>query len=279
MSYKTVLVHVDQGKDAAARIKLAAQIARAEGGHLIGAAMTGLSPYLFAATGLSPNAPPLQAPFQLLRQEAERALDAFEAHMPALGIDSFERRHVDEEAGLGMSIQSRYCDLVVLSQSDRDDPALRLRADFPEYVLLNGARPVLIAPARMAVESVGDRILVAWNGSAEATRAITSALGMLRRASQVEVVVLNPETEGDLHGPLPGADIALYLARHGVRVGTRSLSGVPDEGQALLSLAADTGADLLVMGCYGRPRLREVLLGGATRTVLASARLPVWMAH
>lgn len=279
MSYKTVLVHVDQGKDAGARIDLAAQIALAEGGHLIGAAMTGLSTYAFVATGLSPSAPPLQVPFDLLREEAGRALDGFEARMAALGVDSYERRLVDEEAGLGMSMQARYCDLVVLSQSDRDNPAPGLRADFPEYVLLNGGRPVLIVPANTTVGAIGRKILVAWNGSIEATRAIASALGMLRRASQVDVVVLNPEIEGDLHGEVPGADIALYLARHNIRVDTRSLSGVADVGEALLSLAADAGSDLLVMGGYGRSRLREILLGGATRTVLASARLPVWMAH
>lgn len=279
MSYKTVLVHVDQGNDAPARIALAAQIALAEGGHLIGAALTGLSPYLFAATGLTPTAPPLQGPFELLRQEAERALDAFEAQVTSLGVGSHERRHIEEDAGLGISTHARYCDLVVLSQSDRAAPAPRLRADFPEYVVLNCARPVLIVPAHTPVNPIGRRIMIGWNGSTEATRALTSAIGMLRRAAQVDVVVINPELEGDLHGAVPGADIALYLARHGVRVDVRSLSGVTDPGAALLSVASDTGADLLVMGGYGRSRLSEVLLGGATRTVLASARLPVWMAH
>lgn len=280
MAYKTVLVHVDQGPDAAARIGFAARFALANDAHLVGAAVTGVSPYALAAAGLSPAVPPLLVPFDQLRADAALALDAFERLAAGIGVASLERRLVEDEAGPGISMQARYCDVVVLSQSGpHAAPAPGLRADFPEYVLLNSARPVLLVPPGLAPAPVGRRIMVAWNGSLEATRALSSALALLQQADQVDVAVLNPETEGDVHGPLAGADIALFLARHGVKVDVRTLSGVCDGGAALLSLAADGGADLLVMGAYGHSRVREILLGGATRTALASARLPLWMAR
>lgn len=279
MCYKTVLVHVDQGRAAGARIAIAAQLALASQAHLVGAAMTGMSPNVFAAAGLNPAVPPLLLSFDALREESVRALDAFERQVSAIGVASFERRQVEDQAGPGMSMQARYADLLVISQSDPASPAPRLRADFPEYVLLNCARPVLVVPAGLAPAPIGRRVMVGWNGSREATRALTGAIALLKDADQVDVVVLNPESEGDVHGPLAGADIALFLARHGVKVDVRSVSGVLDAGSVLLSLAADGGADLLVTGAYGHSRIGEILLGGATRTLLASARLPLWMAR
>lgn len=279
MWYKTVLVHVDDGRAAGARIAIAAQLALASQAHLVGAAMTGMSPNVFAAAGLNPAVPPLLLSFDALREECVRALDAFERQVSAIGVASFERRQVEDQAGPGMSMQARYADLLVISQSDPASPAPRLRADFPEYVLLNCARPVLVVPAGLAPAPIGRRVMVGWNGSREATRALTSAIPLLKDADQVDVVVLNPESEGDVHGPLAGADIALFLARHGVKVDVRSVSGVLDAGSVLLSLAADGGADLLVTGAYGHSRIGEILLGGATRTLLASARLPLWMAR
>lgn len=279
MRYKTVLVHVDQGRDARARIAVACQLALENQAHLVGAAMTGMSPYVFAAAGLDPSVPPLLLSFEALRQEGVLALDAFERQVGSVGLASFERRQMEEQAGPAMSLQAPYADLLVLSQSDRVAPAPRLRADFPEYVLLNSARPVLIVPAGLPPAPVGKRAAVAWDGSREATRAIASAIGLLRGAGHVSLLVVNPESEGDVHVPLAGADMALFLARHGVPVDVRTLSGVADVGAALLSMAGDAGADVLVMGAYGRSRIGEILLGGATRTVLASARIALWMAR
>lgn len=279
MGYKTVLVHVDQGRDAAARIAVAARIALANEAHLVGAAMTGMSPSVFAAAGLDPASPPLLLPFDALRAEASLALDAFERQVAALGVASYEKRELQEQAGPGMSMQARYADLLVISQADRTALAPRLRADFPEYVLLNCARPVLVVPGGLPPAPMGRHVMIGWNGSREATRALTSAIPLLKEAGRVDVAVLNPGSEGDVHGPLAGADIALFLARHGVKVDVRTMSGVADVGGALLSMAADAGADLLVTGAYGRSRIGEILLGGTTRTLLASARLPLWMAR
>ncbi len=120
---------------------------------------------------------------------------------------------------------------------------------------------------------------MAWDGRAEAARAVVAALPLLKTAARVTVVLFDPQRGPDGHGEEPGADIALFLARHGVPVEVRCEPYSIDKGKALLALAEAIDADLLVMGCYGSSPLREMLLGGTTRTVLANMALPVLMAH
>jgi nucleotide-binding universal stress UspA family protein len=277
--YKTILVHVDETANSDHCIDIAARLAMEQSAHLVGTATTGISPYVFPVGGFDPGMPAITFPIEQLQAAADSALDKFEAAVRRAGVSKSERRRIDEEAGLGISMLARYADLVVLSQAVSGDSLLRMRSDIPEYVLLNCARPVLVVPTTAIQGELGKRIAVAWNGSANAVRAITSAIPMLRRADQVKLVVFNAKMEGDLHGEEPGADMALYLARHDVRVDVIATETDADPGEALLSYAADCHADLIVMGAYGHSRFREILLGGATRSVLRSSRLPLWMAH
>jgi len=192
---------------------------------------------------------------------------------------SWEKRVVDDEPAGGISLEARYADLVVVSQTDNDEVLPGVMSDFPEYVVMNSGRPVLIVPYAGEFMHVGKKVLIAWDGSMEASRAITGAMPFLRHAQEVKVVVFNAERQVNVHGEQPGADIALHLARHGVKVDVLQETTEQDSGNALLSLAADTFADLLVMGCYAHSRFREILLGGASRTVLESMTLPVLMSH
>jgi len=135
------------------------------------------------------------------------------------------------------------------------------------------------APAR--------RILIAWNGSKEAARAVREALPLLKRADSVDIAVFDPDYQKALHGESPGDDLLKFLMRHGidaeilVRQTQRAgmLKRPSGTGEALLSLAQERERDLLVLGSYGHSRFRETLLGGVTRTVLESMTLPVLMAH
>lgn len=277
--YKTILVHVDGTARSAKRVEIASRLAILHDAHLVGTAMTGLSAYAFPVPALAPGMPAITFPIEELRAEAERALDLFDSGARKAGVQSFERRRIDDEAAAGVSMQARYCDLVVISQAAPDEFVPRLPSDFPEYVLLNSARPVLVVPVTGMKHDFGKHVTVAWNGSADAVRAITSAIPLLQRAEQVRLVVLNADAKRDMHGEDPGADIALYLARHGIRVEVTSTRSAPDEGESLLSFAVDKGSDLIVMGAYGHSRFREILLGGATRTALRSSPIPLWMAH
>lgn len=277
--YKTILVHVDGAARSANRTDVAARLALAHEAHLVGIAPTGLSAFMFPISVLDASVPPIAFPIEEMRATAEQALDVFESRVKQIGPSSFERRCPDDEAGAALCLQARYADLVVIGQRGAGDDSLLLHPQFQEFVLLNCARPVLVLPAAGSTGDIGQRVTVAWNGSAEAIRAITSAIPLLKRAAQVHLVVLRTAGREDEHGEDPGADMALYLARHGVKVEVNVIDGTGDDGESLLSFATGSGSDLIVMGAFGHSRFRELVLGGATRTALLSSPLPLWMAH
>lgn len=276
--YKTILVHVDQSSQAPERIGVALRLALDEQAHLVGVAATGLSRFAYVGTAYDPS--PWLFQLEQMRAAAARALDAFEAQARQSGLVSYERRLVEDEAGPALAEQARYADLLVLGQSDRAALAPGVRADFPEYVVVNAERPVLMVPATGRHAQPGRKVLVAWNGSQQALRALTSALPLLQRAEDVVLIVFDAVRDGD-HGEQPGADIGLWLARHGVRVEVAqySASDHADVADALLEQACQRGSDLIVMGAYGHARLREIFLGGTTRSMLASMTVPLWLAH
>jgi nucleotide-binding universal stress UspA family protein len=276
---KTILVHVDATARSQHRIEVAARLAAQYEAHLVGAAMTGLSTYFFSVGSVELGMPPIVFPVEELRAAANRALDRFDAAAHKALLSGFERRLVEDEAGAGICLQARYSDLVVVSQTAPGEFQLGLRADFPEYVLLHSARPVLVLPHTGVKGEIGRKVTVAWNGSTGALRAITSAIPLLKRALKVDLVVFDADLQGQLHGEDPGADMALYLARHGVKVELSANESGMDVGDSLLSFAADKGSDLIVMGAYGHSRVREFILGGMSRHALEMSPVALWMAH
>nr|WP_315397052.1 universal stress protein [uncultured Duganella sp.] len=281
MTYKTILVHVDRSSRTGARVALAARLAAGQQAHLIGAAVSGYVPELYVASPMMMAAPLPDEAIAQCRAGANEALDRFEKVAREAGADSIERRLGDDTAQYSVVLQARYADLVVVGQNDADDLETGATRDLPEYAALQGGRPVLVVPYAGTFERIDRHALVAWDGSRAATRAVTDALPLLRRTGRVTLALFNPDRQYGAHGELPGADIALFLARHGVKVEVLRQDTPPglDVGNALLSLAADLDADLLVMGAYGHMRWREVLMGGVTRTVLRSMTLPVLMSH
>ena len=146
MTYKTVLLHIDDSAGRAARIEAAASIAQACGGHLTGVALTGVSRLLYQNQPDLDADPNLALHLNFLRERATRSLDGFEAQVRAAGVASFEQRVVDDEAAGGISVLARYADLVVISQYNAKDKSPSVMRDFPAYVLLHSGRPVLIVP-------------------------------------------------------------------------------------------------------------------------------------
>lgn len=281
MSYQTILVHVDESVHTATRIELAAAIALRSEAHLVGAAATAMPGEFYLPELIGESTVSLTAYLEYLRERADGTLAAFESSARKRGVASFEKRIVNDEAGAAIAMQARYSDLVVVGQTDPDEVLPALRRGFPEYVVMNSGRPVLVVPYAGRFDRIGERVLVAWDASMEATRAVTAALPFLRQAELVQVAVFNSKTRPDAHGEQPGADIALYLSRHGVKVevAQQTTDSDIDTGNALLSHAADFNADLIVMGCYGHSRFREVLLGGVSNTILRSMTVPVLMSH
>ena len=279
MPYKTILVHLDESQRAPERIRVAARIASADDAHLIGASMIGIATVAFQDVDISARDPNLARHIEFLRARAEAGVARFEPIVQQMGVNSFEGRVVDGEVADGISLQARYCDLVVVGQADPDEPAPTVPPDFAQHVVMHAGRPVLVVPNKGEFESVGKKVLISWDASRGATRAVTDAIPMLQHADVVQVVVFNPETRSAAHGDQPGADLALYLARHGVKVEVLQQQTSKDVGAALLALAKDLSSDMIVMGGYGHSRFRQMLLGGVTRSVLADMTIPVMMSH
>ncbi|MBI1208304.1 MAG: universal stress protein [Azospirillum sp.] len=169
--------------------------------------------------------------------------------------------------------ESRVSDLAVIDQAAVAlDPGA---TEILESVLLYGGRPVLLAPAEVPA-AVGTSIAIAWDGGAEAARAVAGALPLLRRAETVHVMTAEAY-ELDLHASDRLAD---YLAWSGIKATVVPIdAGHESIGAALLHAAGRQGDDLVVMGGYGHSRMREMILGGATRHVLRHAKVPVLLAH
>jgi len=214
-----------------------------------------------------------------LGEKEGHAVSEFEPLVQKMGGASFEGRVVDGEASEGISLQARYCDLVLVGQADLDEPAPSVPPDFAQHVVMHSGRPVLIIPSKGEFADVGKRVLISWDASRGATRAVTDAIPLLQHADVVQVAVFNAEARTAAHGEEPGADLALYLARHGIKVEVLQQQTSREVGSAILSLATELGSDLIVMGGYGHSRFRQMLLGGVTRSVLAGMTIPVMMSH
>jgi nucleotide-binding universal stress UspA family protein len=179
----------------------------------------------------------------------------------------------DEDLVLG----SLHSDLVVIGQRQLQELPGYLS---PDKLLLASGAPILVIPSGWKSELIGQKILVGWNASREARRAVADALPFLVAAPSVTLLVVDSNERADRHGEEPGADIALYLARHGVHVEVEQVSsrGSP-VADFILSYAADHGVDLIVIGAYSHARSVEMLFGGVTRTLLKQSPIPVLMSR
>lgn len=273
--FKRILVHVDRDRGADHRIELAVKIASKFAGKLMGIYVA--RPILPPAIVMGALPPEFLADEAMQSErEAEAARRRFLDHAGRHGLDGGWRYLA--EAGIQSFLRiSRYMDLVIIGQPDPDVSAEGL-AIRPEDVVLGSGRPALIVPYIGGSRSPWKRIVVAWDESREAARAVADALPLLMQASAVSIVSIGAKVPG---GELDiGEELRRFLADHDIVAQAERL--YPDESSeadVLLSRIADLGADLLVMGCYGHARLREFVLGGLTREILRHMTVPVLMSH
>lgn len=276
MAYPTILVHVDDSAPCAERVRLAGALALRGGSHLIGAAATGVSRFLYHSMPPEKDDATLALHLDMLREQSRTALAAFSAHCDAARVASFEARVIDDDAGAGINLHGRAADLIVIGQGE-----------LATHVISGSGRPVLVVPAAPVPPQVGRRILLSWDGGREAARALQLALPLLRQADEVAIAVCEVAADEHTVADALAADPRPWLLRHGVTASLavhavdhqRRMNRRHEVGERLLALAAGMQADLLVMGAYGHSRFRESLLGGVTRTVLEVMTLPVLMAH
>jgi nucleotide-binding universal stress UspA family protein len=276
MGFKTMLVHVDTGRSAPTRLKLSAELAARSAAHV-----TGL--YVrrpFQAPAFSDAGPAMDSLYRTYENAAKAdealATAAFRDLIGGTSLSS-EWRVVDGLAEEVVAAHARYADLVIVGQSEPDAAATTTPPDLAETVALASERPVLIVPHIGVTKPPGKTVMLCWNGTREAARAVTGALPILKQADKVIILLIDPRNDGDEQ---PGASISRWLGRHGVKaVVQRDTAAESSVGGVILSRAADQDADLIVMGLYGHSRMREWVLGGASRTLLASMTVPLLVAH
>lgn len=274
----TILVHVDGSVHAPARIRYAAALAHATGAHLVGAALLGVSRSVFPH-GYQEKPGTLGAGyFEPLADNARRALAAFEDIARDMGVQH-ESRFVCDQADDGLARLARFADLVVISQDDPAESMPDMAVRVPEYLVLNCARPVIVVPRTDPAPWHGAPVLVAWDGGKEASFALSASLPLLRRAAGVVVAALGVADPADAAFQAEQADLMRFLERHRVHARMVLRDAWRDPGHDLLALATELDCGLLVMGCFGHTRFHELCLGGASRTVLADASIPVLLAH
>lgn len=274
--YRQLLVHLDDSAHNIPGLRAARAIAQAHGAAV--AACYAVTSSVLDAPYSGTIAPQLVA--DLVRWDEERlqrARKAFDLEVREPGpVPTWSN-----VSGLGAAGEfarlALYADLVVLRQDDPANPA-GVPADFNETVILASGKPALVIPYTGWTRAIGQTAVIAWKETPQAARAVAAALPLLRRARRVHVLQWGKQDESAVNGH--GLDLKGYLGLHEIEPVWHDGGDEPSAvGELALSRAFDLDADLLVMGCYGHSRARELLLGGMSRTLLKSMTLPVLMAH
>ncbi|WP_186125557.1 universal stress protein [Burkholderia gladioli] len=279
MTYKTILVHLDAAAFCEARLAFAIELAQRHDAHLIGLCLT---PSERPAQRFSAAEQQQLAEYeQQLTGRRQHAQDAFTSALARAGCRG-EWHAPAARAVEAAVLHARHADLVVLGQRDPQDDATQLAKHFTTDVLMQCGRPVLILPHGASPDASFDNVLVAWDGSREAARAVSDALPLLKPARFVTIETVRQFRQAlPDETPADGMSIAGFLERHGIRAafGTTHRDLTYGTGGTLLNRASDLHADLLVMGAYGHARLTELMLGGVTRSLLETMTVPVLMSH
>ncbi|CAN7759011.1 universal stress protein [Variovorax sp. LjRoot84] len=273
---KSLLVHLDGTARAEARLRLAHQLASAYRARLTALfAVAPRYPPLLPLAGGVPLVPPAAA---IDADHRAHAMATFERTRDA-GAPECEWLELNGDPVIcSFARRALASDLLVLGQRDPGDATgLDVPGDFVECAIIDSGRPALVIPYAGEATAAPQTVLVAWKPTRESARALTAALPFLRGARQVHLVCADQNADYTQSAPL---EVPNYLRLHGVEhVREHRWLTERDAGNELLTLAADTGAEMIVMGCYGHSRARELVLGGATRTVLESMTVPALMAH
>ena len=276
MTYKTILVHLNDSRRVEGVLEPAAQLAARFNAHLIGLHVCSAVP----ASPIPMASSALGSIVAAERKNTEAIADTFKRMtrgQPYVAEWQLQKVSHLDLAGVVMD-RGRTANLIVAGQTDPEwdlSPVM----DFPEHLVLESGRPVLVIPYAGRYSTVGRRVIIAWKASRESARAAFDALPLLFDAEAVHILEVK-ERADDASTLAPDTSIAAALARHGVKLELRtSIASDISVGDEILSRAADLDADLLVMGAYGHSRFRELIFGGATRHIARHMTLPTLFSH
>lgn len=263
MAIKDLLIHVDLSGAAEARTGYALALAKAQGARAVGVA----------------HAP---AGVDSVRENAQSALRHFTLAGERLGL-TVETRIIECGAAdlpREITLHAHYADLTIVGQPGAEGANSTQQTAIFEELLFQSGRPVLVVPWAGNANPTPRIVMVAWDASGRAARALADALPIMTQADRVIVLIATGDQEGN-HGDDPGADIALHLARHDINVEVRRipLGADIETADLLLSQVSDLGAEMMIMGGYNHSRIRETIFGGVTRKILKTMTVPVFMSH
>lgn len=276
MRIRDIVVHLDATAAASGRVELACGLARRHGARLVG-----LFTHAGKTTlGLAPAHQPA-----LLTQGARIAEAAFRRITGAFEIETgwmVEPAAAESAVAQGVIVQAREADLTVLGQPDPRETASGVPSDLIEQTVSHAGRPVLVVPYAGQFQAIGRRVVIAWNGSREAARAVADALPLIDGAEAVSVLSLRAKAAGRLTAAAPLEGIVAHLTRHGLPAAPDRLvfeANAIEAAERLLSHLADAGADLLVLGAAGRGRAAPSTKRSLTSGILARMTIPVLLSY
>jgi nucleotide-binding universal stress UspA family protein len=287
MALKDLLVYVDQSARAVGYLRLAADLARRHQSRLTALYMNEMSPAQLHEENVAELSRGPADSLAWTKRHIQQAIDesanqlraSLEEISTAYGLQ-VEWLRLD---GVGSAIvpqHARFADLCILGQ-DVSAADTATGYTFSERLLFVTGRPVVFIPADGSFDTLGRHIVVAWNSSRACARAVNDALSLIERADKVTVLAVNPESFAERYGALPPEQIVEHLRRHGAAVEGLWLNDVPTTSIALavMTEANRLGADLIVAGAYGQPKLWEKMMGGVTRDLLTRMTLPILMSY
>ncbi|MBW8757835.1 MAG: universal stress protein [Burkholderiales bacterium] len=279
MTYRSILLHIDEGPDVDAQCAYAAGLARQFDARLVGLSCHHLSLAL-GAPPVFADGDPLTTRMREIEDAALERETIFLRHCRQAGLVAFDAIRDGSPAVAALCSHGLGSDLVVMGAPESAGPRRAAQRALIDAVLLASARPVLVLPRAGRFEPGQGKAVVAWDGSLGAAHAAAAALPLLQRATSVDLVRALPiGAASDMPMPVDITRAVAWLSWHGIAVQVRLAPVDRQVGQALIFDAKAMGAKLLVMGAWGRPRVVERLLGGATREVLSSLGIPTLFAH
>jgi nucleotide-binding universal stress UspA family protein len=274
---KDIVVNLSVGQDGGPAGDYAVSVASAFEAHLTGIAFVFDPIVPVSGTGYIP-AEVIETQQADNETAAKAAVDRFAAATARAGLSAEPLSLTASLAGAGDQFGriARRFDLAIVGQGEPETGTVE--SIIAETTLFESGRPMIMVPYIQKAPLKLDNVMVCWDGSRQAARAIADAMPLLVKSGRVEIVIIT--NERGKQDEIEGADMGQHLARHGLKVGVHRISGGGiDIADALLSHAADSGADLMVMGGYGHSRLREFVLGGVTHSIFGAMTVPTLLAH
>lgn len=280
--YKDLVMPLTGAAGDEAALEMAIAMATRDQAHLSVLVPINLPTLGVAQWGVMPDAVVAEI-YDTLRAQARAQAERVRTRLAREAASSEVRllEAVSADPSWTVAMHARHADLSVLTGPGAREDAGGSISIYFSTLLMQSGRPVLVVPPHQRCHASPKRVMVAWQPTREATRAVHDALPLMRQADLVDVVAIDPQPGERSYGELPCADIAAHLSRHGLEVNVQV--GRREKGEsvsaALLRLAAEADAQLLVAGGYGHSRLREWALGGTTLELLEAAHLPLLFSH